>query len=229
MRLPGWTLLLATTLALPACANRVVSEKPWFDAAQAAASTLRDGVWRAEDAACKVVETEPAEQWPACASWSYVRPGQFVGLDSNKGGKSEQPSYEWSPIDHVLVAGEPMIDQLKGCALTEKAQAAVDAGREPEASDPDALTDYCYAAIKPISRDERGQIVRVETWPVLCGPWGEDHSKVTRNPWPGLTVVKDNCTAADEASLREAARRSYEVARESGDVQIRHWVRDGYR
>jgi hypothetical protein len=60
-------------------------------------------------------------------------------------------------------------------------------------------------------------------------PPEDDPTKVTKNPWPGLTVVGDNCVAADEAALRDTAMRSYDVARQTQRAKKMHWVREGYR
>ena len=50
---------------------------------------------------------------------------------------------------------------------------------------------------------------------------------MTERPWPGLSLVGDNCNATSEAALREAARQSYDVALSLQFIARLHWVRDG--
>jgi hypothetical protein len=63
----------AFLLGLSGC-NLVVSEEPWFTEADAVPMpVLRDGLWRSDDAGCRVDESKPAERWPDCAEPLFVR------------------------------------------------------------------------------------------------------------------------------------------------------------
>jgi len=246
MRLRRLFALLVLALLLDGCTNRVFSEKPWFDSASAVpALVLRDGLWLTDDPECKVRETDPAERWPKCADWGVHRAGQSLRPQWTKSRKFNSSHWDygdWSVDEDqgLLVAGDPMINQESDCALGtgEKAEEAIRGKVKPASEDkgdprPDAeesKTKYCYDAVR-LEVDGQGRIVSFEGLPVLCGPPPDDSSKsnVTSQPWPGVTIVKENCTVASEAVLRDVARRSYELAKERGFAQRAHWVRDGYR
>jgi len=98
---------------------------------------------------------------------------------------------------------------------------------EPPGAESPPHPTFCYDAIRATAFDGEGHITAVEAWPVVCGPWPKD-GNVTDQPWPGLTLVDDNCHAASEAALREAARKSRDVVRAREGVTRLHWVRDGY-
>jgi hypothetical protein len=94
---------------------------------------------------------------------------------------------------------------------------------------------YCYDAVRPTRFDDAGQIVAAVSWPVFCGPWPSAEQSdrtgrtVTVEPFRGLHVVHENCTADSEHTLRDAAKASEAVATTTGlGPAEAHWVRDGY-
>jgi len=228
--------ILAVALLSAGCTNRVFSEEPWFDSAKALGGpAFRDGIWLTEDRRCNVREAEPAERWPDCASWVYRRANQSLTTQWSESceRRSCQRTYDdWSSDEELVVAGDPVISQESGCDLGSREDASPDGvPLEKAVVETKPTTKYCYSAVRPLSHDGQGKIMSVETWPVLCGPWPGEGAKsaVTNHPWPGVTIVKENCTVASEAVLRDVAERSYEVAKQAGLVIRIHWVRDGYR
>jgi hypothetical protein len=245
MRLLHSILIVALLIPLGACSNRVVSQAPWFrPEATATSPKLREGVWRFEDPRCKTRETEPAERWPTCASWSYLRGNQGLSpqwIEEGTGRHRRRTYNAWSATETVIVAGDPLISQSADCPQMPKAAAADGTiTAEPGAAPPPAppsdppvsaappRATFCYDAVRATAFDAEGRITALETWPVLCGPWPREGGNVTDRPWPGLSLVGDNCTATSEAALREAARRSRDVALGLQFVARLHWVRDGY-
>lgn len=245
MRLMISILIVALSVPLGACSNRVVSEMPWFrEEATETRPKLREGVWRYENPRCKIKEAEPAEQWPTCASWSYLRGNQSLSPQwSEEGtGRNRRRTYGvWSATESVTVSGDPIISQSNDCSLAVKVESAgenIEAEREdaaapaPESGPPASVqrprANFCYGAVRPTAFDGTGRITAAETWPVLCGPWPRKGGNVTDRPWRGLFVVGDNCYATSETALREAARRSHEAALALQMIARLHWVRDGY-
>ena len=228
--------------SLCACTNRVILETPWFQANPVQAHTpLRDGVWRARDTRCKTDESEPAERWPICAQWRYQRGDQSLSprwLEDGKGRHRIRTYLDWSVSDNVIVDGDPMILQSTDCSRgPEEAQivsdslaadTAVDAAEIPARDPPRLAPRFCYAAVRATAFDGHGHITAVEAWPVLCGPWSRNGGNATDQPWPGLRLVGDNCVAASEGALRDAAQRSREVALGKQLVGQWHWVRDDW-
>ncbi len=236
-------LLFGSLIPLGACSNRVVSETPWLqEEAAATRPRFRDGVWRDEDRRCKISEAKPAELWPACASWRYLRGNQaFTPQWSEEvAGRKGRRTYEaWSMTESVVVSGDPIIAQSRDCALAPvfedaltaievEQQAATKSATGPETSAHQPRANFCYDAMLPISFDDAGRMTIVEIWPIFCGPWSRNGGRVTDQPWPGLSIVGENCNAESEIALREAARRSREIALELQMIVRAHWVRDGY-
>jgi hypothetical protein len=245
MGLMNSILMVALLVPLGACSNRVVSEVPWFrQEATETSPKLREGVWRYENPRCKTHEAEPAERWPTCANWRYQRGNQGLSPQwTEEGtGRHRRRIYDaWSATENVVVAGDPLISQSTDCPLMPKALAADEAtpaelGAAPPPAPPSdppvsaapAHAIFCYDAARATGFDAEGRITALETWPVLCGPWPRKGGNVTDRPWPGLSIVEDNCNAASEAALRAAARRSHDVALSRRFIARLHWVRDGY-
>lgn len=202
LRLAVATALL---LALSAC-NNVVSNEPWFTAANTkGAPELRDGLWvMLDDEDCRVKLKKPAERWPDCADAIYVRGREWLGMNWDDSNRHKRVFESWESLPLLLAAGDPVILQL-------------DEGSEPPASDPDELAisngddephwRYSYAGMQPTEFDSQGRVVAFEFWDVQCGPWhyelkeGEhtidelSEGYVTEQPFPGLTVVGQRCTA----------------------------------
>ena len=237
--------LVASVVFLAGCSNRVISDRPWF--VEQTAETrprLRDGVWLSEQPDCKVDETQPAERWPACASWSYQRGNQNLSPQwSEEGtGRHRRRTYnDWSTSESWLVSGDPLIVQETDCPRARK-EAAIDdtpapvpgdapppAPRaEPSLAPSPPPANFCYDGARATAFDDAGRITAIEGWPVFCGPWPRKGGNVTDQPWAGLVLIGENCTAASEAALREAAKRSRDVAVAVHFIGRSHWVRDGY-
>jgi hypothetical protein len=241
MRLMNSFLMVVLLTPLGACSNRVVSETPWFKQAASTGPRFRDGLWRSENPRCKTSEAEPAERWPTCAGWAYLRGNQSLSpmWDEEGTGRHRHRTYQnWSASHNMIVAGDPLISQSTDCPLARKIEVvdeAIATNRQetPPSSDP-AVADtpthaiFCYDAARATAFDAEGRITAVETWPVFCGPWPRKGGNVTDRPWPGLSLVGENCTATSEAALREAAKQSHDVALSVHFIARAHWVRDGY-
>jgi hypothetical protein len=216
-------LIACAAAALLGGCNQVYSEKPLFTVAdEAGAPPLRPGLWRADDPKCHVTEARPVQDWPHCASWVLVRPGEILEFH----GDERPPA--WQSISFVLATGDPRILQM--------------------ASDDDGRPIYWFTAVKPLRLDDQGRIVAFTTWPVQCGPPPteaepgpppEEHRggeapaeplaphkpgpRVTRHPLPGLEVRDDNCLAREQGPVRAAAVASKAW---ENDGLAQHWVRD---
>ena len=211
-------LLAALMLSLGGC-NLVVSQHPWFSADDAlGAPLLRDGLWvMTDDPDCKVREAKPAERWPECADMIVVRGQEWLSLrGERKDGTNE---YKWDAGPVLIAHGSPPILQIR-----------------PRGSDDPNDSAFTYAALRPLSFDKNGKATALDLWAAQCGPLpnkadskrseGEaDARYVTDRPFPGLTVMDDNCTADSIASLRNAAALSEAL----GNHSQMHWVRDGWR
>lgn len=215
-------LALGAAMSLSAC-NMVVSEKPWFDAPSGA--QLRDGLWaNLQTANCKVEDTAPIADWPECATPMLVTGTSYSGPPNGPNGRTAPPD-KWQALPHVLVGGDPQIDQL----LLEP---------NGEVSDPNAFGGkpiYLYLALRPAARDGEGRIIAAERWPVLCGPAPKAPRQVngkpvftSEKPFKGIKAEGDACVATDVDSLRGAAAASEKVSLEAGFTKVySRWVRDG--
>lgn len=231
--------LLPMLLLLGGCSNQVFSETPWFaKEAEADAPRLRAGLWVATRPSirgkeCRFDDRRPSETWPDCASYYIVREGEVLSLgwlETTQHSRSVR-TYDWNSVAHVLAAGEPRIDQAASCRGRLAPLPVPDDGLQAPA-DP---RRYCYEAIRP-TKIVAGEIVAVETWPVVCGPWPTQEQSdraggkvVTASPFSGLHIVNDNCTAESVDALREAAKASEAIAiKMHFGPQEAHWVRDDY-
>lgn len=207
MRLRTVLTIALGAMALTAC-NQLVSKEPWFQP-DPAAPALRDGVWSSVKADCAFDESMPAKDWPDCTDWLVLKDGRPV--DGQLAGGESTPD---SPLDGsiVLSPGDPMIWQLEMLSKSENAK--------PE-------RHFEYYGVEADAHDQEGRITKLTVWPILCGPPGEN-GRVTKHPWPGLTIVDGSCTAASAAIVRESARRSLKLTLEKDLPKLR-WVRDGSR
>jgi len=232
---------LVLLAALAGCSNRVISDEPWFhEEPTGTRPRLRDGVWISVEPHCKVDETQPAERWPACATWHYQRGDQSLSVqwDEEGAGRLRRRTYnDWSVVEGLLVSGDPLIGQETDCSraredapIDDAAAPVADAAplREPPVAAPPPNPNFCYDGVRATAFDDAGRIIAIEGWPVFCGPWPREGGNVTDKPWPGLVLVDDNCTAASEAAVRDAAKRSRAVALATQLIGRSHWVRDSY-
>ena len=239
-------VLAAILLGLSGC-NVVVSEEPWFTAADAApAPVLRDGLWLSAEPDCRFDEAKPAEQWPDCADATFVRGEERWSMrwkDTDKRGRHRRTFAGWAsdnPLGEGLFVanGDHLIVQFRseGTSDVPPDTAAEGAG---EAESP----AYMYAAIRPAQHDEKGKATVLETWGVQCGPLPEPNpsprrkgrsrhdepeqatASVTDRPFPGLTVVDNNCIAESAEALRRAAVLSEAL----GNQSKTRWVREDWR
>ena len=238
--------LLACLLGLSGC-NLVVSAEPWFSEAEAQPGPrLRDGLWLAAEPDCRVDEAKPAERWPDCASASFVRGDErwsmeWEASDERRGnGRTFAGWRPGSPYDDALFIanGDHLIAQAQTQGEAEAAPSAEVVGATGEA----APRAYMYGALRVLQRDAGGKAVEMESWIVQCGPLPERSSRgrgrrsdddppgllednVTDRPFPGLTVVDDNCLAESADAVRQAA-----VLSEALEPPTRmRWVRRGWR
>lgn len=213
-----------TALALAGC-NMVVSETPLFTVADAAPTPpLRDGVWGGgvKDG-CTFDPAAPVEAWPDCADWFLVRGDTISSFDEEtgtwehaalRGGRlSVYKDGRWTEEGgFLLVGGDPLVGQLGAAKQGEP-------------------RPYFYIGLRP-RFDEAGRVVELSAWPVLCGPPpppaqpGEPPALVTREPFPGLTMVENNCTTTSKEVLRAAARASEGLEPQAPSAR---WLRDGDR
>ena len=145
-------------LALGGC-NMVVSERPWFAAADALQPGLKDGLWvNLKDAKCRFDPAQAIQDWPDCAQPMLVQGGYYRGPGPGQDDPGQLPDVEkWEQLGHVLAAGEPAIDQIDLSSVDE-----------PDAAKP--TKGYLYLATRITARDAQDRVVEVVRWPVACGP-----------------------------------------------------------
>jgi hypothetical protein len=237
---------VAILLGLSGC-NIVVSEDPWFTAADAApAPVLRDGLWLAAESDCRFDDARPAEQWPDCADAFFVRGEERWSMqwDTDAGDKPRRTFAGWEPADPFsdtlfVASGDHLIMQAQ--TQGEPADPPPDGG-DAGAGKADSRA-YIYGAIRPGQLDDEGKVLAFETWFIQCGPlpepklsprrknssWSdvteEQSPSVTDKPFPGLTVIDDVCIAESVEALRQAAVLSEAI----GTKEKSRWVREGWR
>lgn len=220
-RVVGLAFAFSAGLVLAAC-NLITTETPLFTAADAAPTPpLREGIWAGVEKDCRYDESRPVASWPKCADWFLVRGDVVSHYDAEKDAwehasfrNGRLATFEdgaWNEEGgFLLVGGDPMIGQL---------------GSEKE-GEPKA---YFYMGLRP-RLDDAGRVIEMSLWPVLCGPpppapkEGEKPVYATQNPFPGLTMVENNCTTSSQDALRAAARASEGL---DATVPTARWLRDG--
>lgn len=174
--------------------------------------------------------------------------------DTDQRGRHRRSFAGWMRDDSILASGDPLIgqvemnpdDELTGKLAAEPGVTVTPSDdADAEASKRELTWRYLYYAARPTARDEAGRVTAIEVWGIRCGPLpepveppksprgrraddaelAEDPAYVTDQPFPGLTVVDNNCTAESVEALRRAA-----VLSERLDTRgSAHWVRDGWR
>lgn len=218
-------MIAGLALGLGGC-NMVVSDKPWFAASEAAQPGLKDGLWvNLKGPDCQFDPALAVQDWPECAQPMLVDGAFYRGPN----GKADEDKAQladvakWDKIEHVLVAGDPLIDQIDMKSGAD----------DPTRSD---SKGYLYIAARIVKRDADGRAIEVQRWPVACGPMPKQLPKrkgmpipsdfVTKAPFPGLKVKDSACTAADIAALRRAAALSEKIAVPNKTPPITsRWVR----
>ena len=241
------TALAAMLGGLSGC-NTLVSDEPWFTEADAQPRpTLRDGLWLSAEPDCRVTAARPAERWPDCASASFVRGQETWSMrwdDTDERGRRRKTFAGWELADPhagwLLVAnGDHLIVQQRASVAEATTPPSREGDREARGSVP---PNYTYGALRLLGQDEEGKATAMEFWLVQCGPLPEQLSSrrqrrrartaetataqagVTDRPFPGLTVVDDNCTAESVDAVRNAAVLSEAL---EPPMQMR-WVRPGW-
>ena len=199
---------LAATMLLGGC-NMVVTPAPMFDSADAGPPDLRNGLWLADNADCKVDTRKPLRRWPDCADWMIYRDGELTFPEGGKASKDD------GRVAAMLATGTPRIWQIT-------------------VTDPDSKQINFYFGLEPVTLDDRGRIIRYRSWPTLCGPAPQKPTDreetlsdlVTSAPFPGLTMEGGGCFPADEAALRNAVAASRVLAEPLKDAR---WIREAGR
>ena len=229
---PGSMACLAAAALLGGC-NVVVSQTPVFTAADSAgAPPLRDGLWISVKPDCAVDETKPLAAWPDCADSFVAKAGELRGTSEKERGKPGTP--------YVIAAGDPLVLQAQpDIEVSGGADASASGGATASASASVTATQsapppYMFLAVHPLALDAQGRMVRIEEWPVMCGPPPPDpkpgtppdkQSMVTLHPLPGLKIQDQVCTPNGKAAVLGAAKASHAY----GPSQTSHWVRDQER
>jgi hypothetical protein len=194
--------------------NMVMSETPWFSAAdQAGAPIVREGVWAGPATDCVFNKDDPADQWPACANGVVLRGDQLrEQLGSANGG---------DVVTFVLAAGDPAIWQFH-------------IPLDPKVAAEEPAPQYVYIAFVPTAKDHDGRVVAFRDWTVQCGPptqnksgklgGGDIKDFPTKTPFAGLKMSGSDCTADSKDALFNAARLSETLS--PPDPEMR-WLRDG--
>lgn len=215
-------LAMLAVLPLGAC-NMVISEQPWFS--EPSGPQLKDGLWaNLQTPDCQLDAAAPIASWPACASPMLVTGTSYSGPPNGSAAKDVEPG-KWQAIPHILVNGDPQVDQLRLDPNGADGQTG-SWGDKPV---------HLYMALKPIAKDAEGRITATERWPVLCGPMPKKPREkngvpnfTTDRPFKGIKLEGEACLAQSADALRGAAAASESAAQEGGFTKVlSRWVRDG--
>ena len=220
-------VLVGVAAMLLAGCNMVVSESPWFAADEAARPGLKEGLWaNLKGADCRFDPAQAIQDWPKCAQPMWVEGGQYRGPapDADRNPSQLADVAKWDKVDHLLAAGDPLIDQI------DLGSGAPDDGHT-------GGKGFLYLAGRVIRHDDQGRIIELLRWPVACGPLPTSLPKakgmpraadlVTDQPFPGLKIKDEACTAADLEALRNAATLSETIAAPNRTPPITsRWIRD---
>jgi len=223
---------LAMVMALPllgcslAGCNVVISDHPWFTAG-ANDPKFSPGLWVAlQNDACTFDAAASLASWPDCAKPFFVRGAELLSLPEAKEGQPPiDPAVfgdlaKWKANTPVLVAGQPMVLQLRADVMP------TNGGGDPAPSPTAGAANlFLYLAVRAVSSDPGGALQVVRVWPVFCGPPPPPPAKgaveklenigssaVSRKPFPGLHPAKVGCEAANAAAIQKAAGLSEGVA-----------------
>lgn len=215
-------LTLCLAAGLGGC-NMVLSDRPLFTAADATGPALREGLWLTVEDDCPVDTRKPTRDWPFCADWGVLRNG-VVQRRNEFPSETYPDQYEtWSRAVVLLAAGEPMILQ----AGTAQEEPFFDERPEPELS---SFELFSFHALEPTERDDQGRIVAVRAWTVQCGPRARKANgrleNETREPLPGLTKRRPNCSADTREAVINAAKASRDWTPKPA---VFRWIRDDVR
>jgi hypothetical protein len=220
-------LVVICAAALLGGCNIVVSKTPVFTAADGAgAPALKPGLWLAEKDDCKFDEAQPLAKWPDCADPLVITPTLVHGVGA-KAGKPEP--YLVAAGDPLVIQAQIDIDVSAGVDVSATGNATASGSASAQVKSP---PPYAFLGVHPIALDAQGRVVRMEEWPVQCGPPPPDPKPntpfdkaryVTYHPLPGLKIDGQVCTPSGKTAVLNAARES----RTYGRTQTSHWVREG--
>ena len=222
---------LAAAAMLGGC-NIVVSPTPVFTLADSAgAPEFHPGLWATPRPGCTFDDSTPVARWPDCVDTFVVQGGLLRDVGDKAKGKPGTP--------YVIAAGEPLVVQARmdtdvqaGANVSSSRGAAASASASVSVTQSEP-PPYIFLAVHPLAFDDRRRMVRIEAWPVLCGPPPptdppgtppQKQSSVTRHPFPGLTIQDQVCTPDGKAAVLGAAKASRAFSVDQ--IQTSHWVRD---
>jgi hypothetical protein len=200
--------LLGAAFGLGACTDMVISPTPVITAQESAqAPKVKPGFWAYD--VC--VDQREKARWPC--TQGFVVSGETIdlfppppgGYGAAAGGDLKAP-----PFSYRIGVGDPLLVQVQ----LQQAGAG-DQGR----------TFYAFAALDPISRDDRGRIDRAEVWLVKCGPPAEPQPgdmgpRPTEHPFSGVTGTEYGCRPTDRSGLVAAARASRTIVAK----EVYRWI-----
>jgi hypothetical protein len=212
--------LMILLLALPtlAACNQVYTRQPLMsEAREQGDPEFRPGLWKIDMPGddlihCQFDIRKNRRDWPACAVGLEVRRDQMFLVTGHDRALAET---------YRLVDGEPILLQLH--LHTDILRDS----RVPEPKDTDnPFYGWMYAGITVRKTDAAARVTEAELVWADCGPLPPNTdpalTTVTSRPYPGLTVVTNNCMAKDLDAVKNALAES---AKSNTPVPIR-WIRD---
>ncbi len=208
-------LIALAALTVSAC-NQVYSRTPLLGEAPAQPGDpeLRAGLWQVgalKDERCPFDIRQPTNRWPDCAVALEYKGGQFWEIT---------PHERRLALVVKLVGGDPVLMQEHW-----RAEILADP-RAPEPADSDnPFSGWTYASLTVVRTDGLGRIMEAQMLNPVCGPTASG-KPVAEQPFPGLTMVKSNCVAADLDAVRGALARTKALPPPEGAPTLLRWVRD---
>lgn len=215
-------LLIALALpALGAC-NQVYSRQPLVsEAREQGDPELRPGLWSGAgyNDSCVFDIRKTRRDWPACAVGIEVRRGQMFLVSGH-----DRILFQ----TYRLIDGQPMLMQ------SHLSPEIFKDARVPEPKDTDnPIYGWTYAAITVLRTDAADRIVQAQMVQADCGPLPSQAdppppgsrpapATVTSRPFPGLTIVGNNCVAKDLDTVKSALAQSANLKPPSP----MRWIRD---
>ena len=207
--------ILFAALMLAAC-NQVYTRQPLIgEAHEGGDPEFRPGLYSVtgynED--CKFDIRKPSRDWPDCAIGIEFRRGEMLFVTGHDRALAQ--TLRFVDGDPILVQGKWHTDILKD-------------PRAPEPKDTDnPFYGWVYYAVTPMRMDPDGHMMEAKVVQAQCGlaplgSPGRPAPKVTDRPYPGLTVVRDNCQAKDLDTVKRALALSAGL----GEPRTLKWVRD---
>lgn len=195
--------MLVMLIGLGSCGNQVITDKPLYAKAGDANSVrLRDGIWIGGDN-CRQLHNGTLSGHD-CQGVFRIAGRRLDFIVEEPGSRHPNPSFRYQIADGGILVAQARL-------LVEPGEAA----RSREMADLRRNPKYLYVGLRPLSKDERGQITAVKAWILQCGVPGPIERRysdsVIRRPvagtlLPGVTMVGDNCTVDGATTLFALAR-----------------------